>query len=132
MTIDARDASRFSMPFVSRRTPPLTAGGYTPPDGKTITEPDDILADLAHGRDLGFFVDDEEFIDGCRCMPLTWLDETGVAAAHTITMPTSRTDERWPHSMVEQLRRLVDKMRESMGLPAEAPCSFDQRTLPAL
>ncbi|WP_288871962.1 IclR family transcriptional regulator [uncultured Microbacterium sp.] len=85
---------------------------------KTITDPDEILAAISRGRDLGFFVDDEEFIDGCRCvaMPLTWPDETGVAAALSITMPTSRTDERWPHSMVEPLRRLVGRMREGMGL----------------
>ena len=62
---------------------------------------------------VGFFVDDEEFIDGCRCvaMPVTWPEETGVAAALSVTMPTSRTDARWPHSMVEPLRRTVIRMR---------------------
>ncbi|ALX65884.1 IclR family transcriptional regulator [Microbacterium sp. XT11] len=90
---------------------------------KTITEPEEILAAIGRGRDLGFFVDDEEFIDGCRCvaMPLTWPQETGVAAAVSITMPTSRTDERWPHSMVEPLRRLIDRMRKEMGLPVAPP-----------
>lgn len=88
---------------------------------KTITEPDEILQAICRGRDLGFFVDDEEFIDGCRCvaMPLTWPEETGVAAALSITMPTSRTDEKWPHSMVEPLRRVVSRMRSDMGLPAQ-------------
>ena len=85
---------------------------------KTLTEPDEILAAIARGRDLGFFIDDEEFIDGCRCvaMPLTRPEETGVAAALSITMPTSRSDERWPHSMVEPLRRTVHRMRADMGL----------------
>ncbi|RXZ84977.1 IclR family transcriptional regulator [Agromyces atrinae] len=85
---------------------------------KTLTEPTEIMSVVARGRDLGYFVDDEEFIDGCRCvaMPLTWPDETGVAAALSITMPTSRTDERWPHSMVEPLRRTVLQLREGMHL----------------
>lgn len=85
---------------------------------RTLTEPDDIMAAIGRGRDLGFFVDDEEFIEGCRCvaMPLTWPEETGVAAAISITMPTSRTDERWPHSMVEPLRRTVQRMRDEMNL----------------
>lgn len=89
---------------------------------RTITEPEDILAVIGRGRDLGFFVDDEEFIDGCRCvaMPLTWPEETGVAAALSITMPTSRTDERWPYSMVEPLRRTVRRLREEMNLPGIA------------
>ncbi len=86
---------------------------------KTIVDPDEILAVIGRGRDLGFFVDDEEFIDGCRCvaMPLTWPEETGVASAISITMPTSRTDARWPHSMVEPLRRTVRRVREEMRLP---------------
>lgn len=85
---------------------------------RTITDPDEILTVIEKGRDVGFFVDDEEFIDGCRCvaMPLTWPAETGVAAALSITMPTSRTDERWPHSMVEPLRRTVLRLREEMHL----------------
>ncbi|WP_226534099.1 IclR family transcriptional regulator [Microbacterium paraoxydans] len=89
---------------------------------RTITDPDDILEVIAKGRDVGFFVDDEEFIDGCRCvaMPVTWPEETGVAAALSVTMPTSRTDARWPHSMVEPLRRTVIRMREEMNLPGVA------------
>lgn len=85
----------------------------------TITDPDDILSVIAKGRDVGFHVDDEEFIDGCRCvaMPITWPEETGVAAALSVTMPTSRTDERWPHSVVEPLRRTVLRLRGEMGLP---------------
>ncbi|WP_426621244.1 IclR family transcriptional regulator [Microbacterium sp. As-52] len=90
---------------------------------RTITDPDDILAVIEKGRDVGYFVDDEEFIEGCRCvaMPLTWPEETGVAAAVSITMPTSRTDERWPHSMVEPLRRTVLRIRTGMRLHGLAP-----------
>lgn len=90
---------------------------------KTITEPEEILQAIRKGRDLGFFIDDEEFIDGCRCvaMPLSWPQETGVAAAVSITMPTSRTDDRWPHSMVEPLHRMIDRMRREMKLPDPPP-----------
>lgn len=90
---------------------------------RTITDPDEILSAIAKGRDVGFHVDDEEFIDGCRCvaMPITWPEETGVAAALSVTMPTSRTDERWPHSVVEPLRRTVLRLRREMNLPGTGP-----------
>ncbi|OIJ32434.1 MULTISPECIES: IclR family transcriptional regulator [unclassified Microbacterium] len=90
---------------------------------RTITDPDEILTVIAKGRDIGFHVDDEEFIDGCRCvaMPITWPEETGVAAALSVTMPTSRTDERWPHSVVEPLRRTVLRLRRAMSLPGTGP-----------
>ncbi|MGQ7311200.1 IclR family transcriptional regulator [Microbacterium arabinogalactanolyticum] len=85
---------------------------------RTLTQPDEILSAIRRGRDLGFFVDDEEFIDGCRCVaiPITTTEETGVAAAMSITMPTSRTDDLWPYSMVEPLRRTVQHLRADMAL----------------
>lgn len=87
---------------------------------KTATSVDDILVAIRNGRDYGYFIDDEEFIEGCRCvaMSVTTPEETGISTAMSITMPTSRTDERWPQSMYEPLRSTVATLRKSLGLPA--------------
>lgn len=85
---------------------------------RTVVDIDEILAVIRRGRDRGFFVDDEEFIDGCRCvaLPVTAPLDTGVASAMSITMPTARTDDRWPHSMYEPLRRTVAALRARLGV----------------
>ncbi|GAB3462031.1 IclR family transcriptional regulator [Streptomonospora sediminis] len=84
----------------------------------TVTDVDDLMRTIGRSRDLGFAVDDEEFIEGCRCVavPVTAEDETGVCAAMSITMPTSRTDDRWPHSMYPVLRDGALRIRSAMGL----------------
>ncbi|GAA4425905.1 IclR family transcriptional regulator [Georgenia halophila] len=85
----------------------------------TVTDVDDLMRVIGRTRELGFAVDDEEFIEGCRCIavPVSTDAETGVCAAVSITMPTSRTDERWPHSMYPMLRDGADRIRRAMGLP---------------
>lgn len=85
---------------------------------RTLTDVDAIMPVLARVRELGFATDDEEFVDGCRCVavPLTTERETGVAAAMSITMPSGRTDEAWPHSLYEPLRAAAQGIRAQMGL----------------
>lgn len=70
-------------------------------------------------RTLGFAVDDEEFILGCRCVAIALTDEeeTGVASAMSVTMPTQRTDATWPHALYPALRQARISIRRSMGLP---------------
>ena len=84
----------------------------------TVTDVGELLRIVARGRELGFTVDDEEFIEGCRCVavPVTTEAETGVCAAMSVTMPTSRTDDRWPHSMYPVLREGAQRIRRAMGL----------------
>jgi DNA-binding IclR family transcriptional regulator len=90
---------------------------------RTTTDVGELLAVIERGRVLGYSVDDEEFIDGCRCvaLPVTSIGETGIASAMSVTMPTSRTDERWPHSLYEPLRRAVEQVRAGLGLPPQVP-----------
>ncbi|GAB3716140.1 IclR family transcriptional regulator [Nocardiopsis oceani] len=84
----------------------------------TVTDVDELMRVISRSRDLGFAVDNEEFIEGCRCVavPVTTEAETGVCAALSITMPTSRTDDRWPHSMYPVLRDGANRIRRAMGL----------------
>lgn len=70
---------------------------------KMIIDFDEIFVVIFCGWDLGFFVDDEEFIDGCWCvvMLFIWLDEIGVVVVFSIMMFISWMDEWWLYLMVE-------------------------------
>lgn len=85
---------------------------------RTVTDVDEILRTLRRIRDLGFSTDDEEFVEGCRCVavPLATEEETGIAAALSVTMPSARTDDAWPHSLVPALQDARAQVREAMGL----------------
>ena len=85
---------------------------------KTVTDVDQTRRIVDRVRHLGFAVDDEEFIAGCRCVavPLVSEDETGVAAGLSITMPSQRTDESWPHAFYPPLQEARTMIRRAMGL----------------
>ncbi|WP_114559259.1 IclR family transcriptional regulator [Desertihabitans aurantiacus] len=85
---------------------------------RTVTDVDELLRVLERARLTGFAVDDEEFVDGCRCVavPLSTEAETGIASAVSVTMPTSRTGERWPHGLYAPLRAAAQGVREQLGL----------------
>lgn len=84
----------------------------------TMTEVPEILRIVDRVRHLGFAVDDEEFIAGCRCVavPLVSEEETGIAAALSVTMPFQRTDESWPHAFYPPLQEARSMIRRAMGL----------------
>lgn len=84
----------------------------------TETEVEKLMHVIGRVRELGFAVDEEEFIAGCRCVavPLTSDEETGIAAAISITMPTLRTDDSWPHGLYPALQGAREKIRRTMGL----------------
>ena len=84
----------------------------------TETDVEKLVKVIGRARDLGFAVDDEEFIAGCRCVavPLSADHETGIAAALSITMPTQRTDDAWPYSLYPALDRARREIRSAMGL----------------
>lgn len=84
----------------------------------TVTDVGEILRIVDRVRHLGFAVDDQEFIAGCRCVavPLVSEAETGIAAALSVTMPFQRTDETWPHSFYPPLQEARSMIRGRMGL----------------
>jgi DNA-binding IclR family transcriptional regulator len=105
--IDREDARRRLEEVV---LPRLTA--------KTVTDVEGIMALVDRARDVGYAVDDEEFVEGCRCvaLPVTTEDEAGVVSAISVTMPTLRTDAAWPHSLYAPLRTAVEGIRRELGL----------------
>ncbi len=84
----------------------------------TTTDVSQLMNRLDRAREVGFAVDDEEFIEGCRCVavPITTEQETGIVSALSVTMPTQRTNHRWPHSLYPALRDAAVDIRRGMGL----------------
>ena len=86
---------------------------------KTETDPDRLLDLILATRDRGYALDDEEFIVGCRCVavPLTDASPGGVMSALSVTMPTSRTTDDWPGSILVPLQDAADEIRKILGVP---------------
>lgn len=86
---------------------------------RTETDVERLGAVLERTRFTGFAVDDEEFIDGCRCVAVvvTTEEDTGIASAMSITTPIHRSGAEWPHALVPALRRGAEQIRAALGLP---------------
>ena len=85
---------------------------------KTITDVDQLMRLLGEINHRGFAVDDEEIVSGCRCVavPLTNADNGGIFSAISVTMPTSRTDDKWPKSIAQQLTLAAREIRSILGI----------------
>lgn len=100
---------------VERRLSAVVLPRLTP---RTVTDVGSLLSLIDTARYTGYALDDEEFVNDCRCVavPLTSEAETGIASAMSITMPTHRTDDAWPHSLYAPLSRAAAQIRRGMGL----------------
>lgn len=86
----------------------------------TLTTIDSILAAVSRGRSNGYFIEDEEYIEGSCCVAMTVATprELGLSVAMSITMPSIRAKEDWPGSMVAALRESCAELRRKLGLTA--------------
>lgn len=96
---------------------------------KTVTDVDDLTELVAAAKTNGFALDDEEYLEGCRCVavPLTSKSGGGMYAALSVTMPAVRTDAQWPGSILKPLVAASQEIRALLGVrepelvvPAEA------------
>lgn len=87
---------------------------------RTITDVEQLLRAIGRVREIGYATDDEEYIDGCRCIavPLTREADTGIPSAMSITMPVARTDADWPDSLYPALAAAAREVRDTIGLRA--------------
>lgn len=106
--LDPREAERRL-----RAAAPL--GTFTP---HTVSDPDKLLALLDGIRRAGYAVDDEEYVEGCRCVavPLTTEREGRVTSALSVTMPSFRTGAAWPADILAPLQDAVLEVRGALGL----------------
>ncbi len=84
---------------------------------KTVTEVGPLMELIAEAKARGYALDDEEYLAGCRCVavPLTSEGGGGITAALSVTMPASRTDDRWPTSILLPLIAAAREIRADLG-----------------
>ncbi|MFP8954580.1 IclR family transcriptional regulator (plasmid) [Natrialbaceae archaeon A-arb3/5] len=76
---------------------------------KTITSRDELFEELDLTRERGFAVDDEERLEGLRCIAAPIRFDSGVIGAISISAPTARIDDEWAsNEFVEQLCRTAN------------------------
>lgn len=75
----------------------------------TVTSLDALLTKLAECRERGFALDEEEYVEGCRCisMVITSSGSDRPLTALSITTPTSRTGPGWPMDVRPELAAAV-------------------------
>lgn len=85
---------------------------------KTVTDVGALTRLVAGARESGFALDDEEYLEGCRCVavPLTSKAGGGMYSALSITMPTARTDSEWPGGILRPLAAAAQEIRALLGV----------------
>ncbi|KAB1641688.1 IclR family transcriptional regulator [Gulosibacter chungangensis] len=96
----------------------LSGVEMTPYTSHTLTTIDSIITEVNGGRSAGYFIEDEEYIEGSCCVAMTVATprELGLSVAMSITMPSIRAKEDWPGSMVAPLRESCAQLRGTLGL----------------
>lgn len=89
---------------------------------RTVTDPDHLLTLLAEVAKRQVAIDDEEYVEGCRCVavPLN-TGAIGIETALSVTMPSFRTTKEWPNDVLPELRRTADQLRDALGLTTRTP-----------
>lgn len=83
----------------------------------TITSPERLLAALSECALSGVSIDDEEYVEGCRCVAIPLhTGALGLETALSITMPSFRTHADWPQDILPALRRAGAQLRSDLGL----------------
>lgn len=76
---------------------------------QTITSRDELFEELERTRERGFAVDDEERLEGLRCIAAPIRFNSDVIGAISVSGPTTRIDDEWEsNEFVDQLCRAVN------------------------
>ncbi len=83
---------------------------------KTITNREELEAQLADIRTKGYALDDEEYVNGIRCVAVPIWNHTGnVSASLSIAAPTVRLDDETVISVVEDLMKGTKEISSNLG-----------------
>jgi DNA-binding IclR family transcriptional regulator len=101
----------------------LLPGALEPRTDATITDRRALKAELEAVRRRGYAVDNEEFMEGVRCVAVPVRRAGGeVAAAISIAGPAFRLTRDRDEAQAAELRRAADEVSQLLGsLPASAP-----------
>lgn len=85
---------------------------------KTVTDVKSLKALVTRAKTTGFALDDEEYLEGCRCVavPLTSKGGGGMYSALSVTMPAARTDAEWPGNILSPLVAAAQEIRALLGI----------------
>ncbi|WP_436348681.1 IclR family transcriptional regulator [Natronorubrum sp. FCH18a] len=82
---------------------------FTPKTPKTIMDPDDLFDELETIRERGYAIDDEENIEGLRCIAAPIRNGQTVLGAISITGPVSRITDDYLHGeLAESVQRAAN------------------------
>lgn len=82
---------------------------FTPKTRKTITDVDELHSDLRRTRERGYGIDDEENIEGLRCIAAPVKNQEAVLGAISISGPSSRfTDDRLTDDLSNFVQRAAN------------------------
>jgi DNA-binding IclR family transcriptional regulator len=83
---------------------------------RTITDRDELFAELEQIRDQGYATDDEERVEGMRCIAAPVLDrDDNVVAAVSVSGPVSRThDERFENEIPRRVLSAANVIEVNM------------------
>lgn len=95
-----------------RRFPSPTLTRYTP---HTITDLDQLRAELAQVRRQGYAVDRQEHEEGVKCVAVAIFDHKGVAGAMSVSGPVERMEEHAAEGLVEALQAAAAEISAQMG-----------------
>lgn len=106
------DAEIFSL-YTGHHLPRRTA--------RTLSTVDELVADLAQTRQRGYAIDDEEANDGVACIAVALPDNpAGDLFGVSVTILTSRLDDRYRDQLVADLRRLAVAVTNPLGSVSRA------------
>jgi DNA-binding IclR family transcriptional regulator len=84
---------------------------------RTITDLPRLLRVLDRAATDGYARDDEEYVEGCRCVAVPLhTDDLGVVTAMSVTAPVQRAGDDWVERTLPELRRAADELRDRLGL----------------
>ncbi len=77
-----------------------------------MTDVDELMAVLASVREAGHAEDQEEYVEGCRCVavPISGRDGTAVAAM-SVSMPAFRCDDDQALAHLKRLRATAQRLQ---------------------
>lgn len=82
---------------------------FDPQTPKTITTPEELAEELARIEERGYGIDDEENIEGLRCVAAPVKSEDSILGAVSVSGPTSRfTDDRLHGELADHVRRAAN------------------------
>jgi DNA-binding IclR family transcriptional regulator len=85
---------------------------------KTVTDPTALMDLVAAAKARGYALDDEEYLEGCRCVavPLTTEAGGGMTTALSVTMPAAHTDGSWPGNILLPLTATAQEIRALLAV----------------